>query len=164
MAVRSDKGLYDILMSSNEETIGDNPLYEYAVSQGDVMLARRLRLYYRIATDEECGWLSEKLGYRILPSLPAEYDNDYYVDSDGIDYELLLISGYRILHTPYFSMKGSTHSVWTLNPHAKTGVDAAKCGSDTITFSEYMSFFESSSDRSLITQNMSSEHSVCDKI
>ena len=42
----------------------------------------------------------------------------------------------------HFAMEGSTHSMWTLNLYTKGGVDAAKCGSEQITFSEYMKLFE----------------------
>ncbi len=141
-AIRDDdEALYEILTSPDEKTIEDNPLYKYAVSRGDKLLAHKLKLYYRIATEEECGWLSKVLGIRVLPPLPAEYDKEYLVETDGINYDLLLNSGYTILHRPYFAMKGHTHSRWTLNPHTKGGVDAAKCGTEPITFSEYMELF-----------------------
>jgi hypothetical protein len=141
LAVRNNEDQYEIFMSPDEKTIKDNPLYKYALSTGDELLAHKLKLYYRVATDEECGWLSETLGVRILPSLPEEYDKDYYVDADGIDRDLLLNSGYRILHRPYFAMKGSTHSMCTLNQHTRGGIDAAKIGSEPVTFSEYLELF-----------------------
>jgi hypothetical protein len=72
LAVRNNEDQYEIFMSPDEKTIKDNPLYKYALSTGDELLAHKLKLYYRIATDEDCGWLSETLGVRILPSLPEE--------------------------------------------------------------------------------------------
>ena len=70
------------------------------------------------------SFISRLLRLRVLPSLPKEYDRNYVVNSANI--AMLERSGYTIYHRPYFAMRGSTHEKWTLNPHTKCGVDAAR--------------------------------------
>lgn len=132
----------DLLIYSDKETITENPLYLAAATNGDDILMRQLKLHYGIATDEECSWLSEWMGCRILPPLSPEYDKTYVVEASGIDSSLLDRSGYRIIHRPYFAMKDSTHFLWQLNPHTKNGIDAAKAGAGFITFNEYLALFD----------------------
>ena len=79
---------------------------------------------------------------KVLPQLPAEYDRNYIVDSGTIKLSVLRRSGYRILHRPYFAMKDSTHDKWQLNPHQKTGVDAANTDAPAMNFKEYLKLFE----------------------
>lgn len=84
-------------------------------------------------------------GKRILPPLPEEYDRDFIVDAGTIDEEikaLLVDSGYRIVHRPYFSMEGSTHKKWELNPHRKSVVDAAPVDAEAIPFYEFEALFD----------------------
>lgn len=136
------KKILEILENSDISNISENPLYISATEKEDLLMQNQLRLYYRIATEPEVRWLSKVLGQRILPSLPEEYDKNYVVDSDTIKISLLTRSGYVILHRPYFGMKGSTHSKWTLNPFSKTGVDAAEVAAESISFSEYLALFQ----------------------
>ena len=132
----------DLLIYSDKETITENPLYLAAATNGDDVLIRQLKLHYGIATDEECSWLSEWMGCRILPPLSPGCDKTYVVEASGIDSSLLDRSGYRIIHRPYFAMKDSTHFLWQLNPHTKNGIDAAKAGAGFITFNEYLALFD----------------------
>ena len=134
-----------IAMQSSAETIGQNPVYAAAIKQGDEMFSKLLKLHYGIADLQEQTSLSDCLGWRILPALPEFYNRDYYVKADTIgadDYLLLKRSGYKILHRPYFGMKGSTHSMFTLNPNKKVGIDAAPIGEVSVSFQEYLTLFE----------------------
>lgn len=135
----------DRLLYSEKETIGLNPLYASAVSLDDKVLQTKLKLLYRIADKEECSFLERLLGRRVLPSLSEEYDKRYYVDADTLDVKLLDRSGYYIAHRAYFAMKGSTHSAWTLNPHRKSGVDAAPVDAEKIAFNDYLELFDNES-------------------
>lgn len=132
----------DLLIDSTKDTIVNNPFYISAVKNNNKQLQKQLKLYYRIATEKECSWLSKLFGVKILPSLPKAFDKPYYIDSDTISIKTLSDSGYEIAHRPYFAMGDSTHSIWQLNPHAKKGVDAAPVNS-TISFKEYIEIIES---------------------
>lgn len=134
--------LTEIIRQSTEETIDRNPLYVKAQETGDDLLCMQMKLYYRIANEKECSWLEKMLGKRILPRLSEEYDRSFVVDSDTIDLRILHDSGYTILHRPYFAMMGSTHTKWQLDPHTKSGVDAAKTEEESISFSDYVALFE----------------------
>lgn len=134
----------DAVHHSSRETICNNPVYAAAISQGEDLFAKILKLHYGITDRREEACLSERFGWRLLPQLPEDFNRDYYVDADTIDREdclLLYRSGYGILHRPYFAMKGSTHKMFTLNPHKKSGVDAAPVGAEAITFREYLGMF-----------------------
>ena len=39
-------------------------------------------------------------------------------------------------------MNGSTHEAYSLNPHTKSGVDAAPDEAETISFEEYLELFK----------------------
>ena len=86
------------------------------------------------------SFLSKIFRLRVLPSLPKEYDRNYVVDS--VNWTLLERLGYTILHRPYFAMRGSTHEKWTLNPHTKCGVNAARDEDVAISFKEYLKLFD----------------------
>ena len=58
---------------------------------------------------------------------------------DGKARELLRESGYEIIHVPNLSMTGHTRKNWTIDPAAKTVLDAAPEGADAIAFSEFIS-------------------------
>ena len=81
----------------------------------------------------------------MLPALPEAHDKRYCVRTDTIDFALLHRSGYQLLHRPYFAMKDSMHEAYTLNPHTKSGVDAAPYEAETISFEEYLELFKQSS-------------------
>ena len=138
------------IFKNNETAIREN-LIRAAVEQKDELFAAVLALYYGVADDKQCTFLSGLFGYRILPSLPEEYDRNYIVEAEGVDFELLGHSGYKVWHRPYFAMAGSTHSKYTLNPHTKQGVDAVKMndlnnGAEVLTFQEYLQLFDSEND------------------
>jgi len=137
-----EKRVYKLLRFSDNKTISENPLFQAAVANNDLVMQRQLKLYYKIATEPEVSWLSKLLKKRILPSLPEEYDKKYIVDSDTIEQSMIMRSGYTILHRPYFAMNGSTHEKWQLNPHTKMGVDAAKDDDESICFAEYLAMFD----------------------
>lgn len=127
--------LTDVIITDDIE---NNPLYILAKERNDLVLQRKFRLFYNVETKEDIDELSKDMDYEILPKLDETFNINYVVDNiSEKDIELLDNSGYHILHRPYFAMKGSTHSKWTLNPHTKGGVDAAKENADAITFEEY---------------------------
>lgn len=130
-----------VLRHPTADTIYSNPIYKAAEDLGDELLMHQIKLYYRIASREECEWLSDRLGARILPSLPESFDKDYIVEIDDQYIRLLKQSGYSVMHTPYFSMRGKTHSKWSLNPHKKNGIDAARVDSDAISFAAFLDMF-----------------------
>ena len=78
-----------------------------------------------------------------LPPLTEKFDKNYVINRGGLDVRLLDDSGYTILHRPYFAMKDSTHNKWTLNPHKKTGVDAAKEEDPSNSFDDFLALFDS---------------------
>ena len=142
---RKYESICNILMNSTNETINDNPVYIAALENNDISLQYRLKLYYNIETGEDCLWISEHLGVRILPKLPEEYNRTYVVDVNSIsgpDFALLDNSGYQIWHRPYFAMRGCTHSKYGFNPHTKYAIDAAKVDSEAIIFEDYLKLFE----------------------
>lgn len=131
-----------ILLDSDKNTIAENPLYISAVETGDKLMQKQLRFHYRICDMKELSLLEKALGEKLLPALNEEFDRNIVVDSDTIDSSLLSDSGYRILHRPYFAMKDSTHGKWTLNPHKKTGVDAAKNDDPSMAFIDFLELFD----------------------
>lgn len=138
-----DETVAELLRNSKADTIEKNPFYIAAVQKGDELLQKQLKAYYRIATDKECSRLSKLLGRKILPSLPESFDKAYVVDSDTISLRVLRDSGYVILHRPCFAMMGGTHSKWQLNPHTKTGLDAAPADAESVSFGDYVGMIES---------------------
>ena len=133
------------LHNGTPEGVERNPLYISAGASGDVLMQKQLKIVYRVASPEDCAWLAEKSGKPVLPALPDDYDRKYYVRIDSIDFDTLHRSGYRLLHRPYFAMKDSTHEAYSLNPHTKSGVDAAPYEAETISFEEYLELFKQSS-------------------
>lgn len=106
---------------------------------------RRLQM----KTTKECPLLGKMPKRRTLPQLPDEFDKEYVVDVDTMtdrSFSLLRRSGYVILHRPYFAMCGSTHKKYTLNPHTKQGVNAAKVDSASISFCEFLELFENTDE------------------
>ncbi len=137
----------DYICHSDNKTIAFNPLYLSALKENDKMMQCELKLHYGIADEDECRFLSEKTGLRILPLLPKDYDKSYVVEAidenENSEFlELLHHSGYKILHRPYFAMMNSTHKNISLNPHTKTGVDAAEQDAEAITFDEFLALFD----------------------
>lgn len=141
-SIPSSKFLFYYGNTCSENEFNENPIVIAARRKSDVRLEKELRMLYRIATDEDCAFLSKIYDKRILPKLDEKYDKNYIVDFNDVDVALLSRSGYFIVHTPYFSMKGSTHALWQLNPHKKDGVDAAPEGSEAITFNEFLALFD----------------------
>lgn len=131
-----------IITHPSRSDIEQNPIYICAIQSNDTLLKHQLLVYYGIADKKECSWLAKFTGDKILPPLPEEYDKYYVVDSDTVDLKRLNKSGYTIFHRPYFSMRGSTHEKWMLNPHTKQGVDAAADEADSMAFSDFLELFE----------------------
>jgi hypothetical protein len=142
---KSAETALNYILHSDNKTIAFNPLYLSAVKENDKMMQCELKLLYRIADEDECRYISEKTGVRILPSLTEKYDRNYVISVESIlykDYKLLIDSGYRIAHRPYFAMMGHTHYKYQLNPHTKSGVDAAEQDAEAITFDEFLALFD----------------------
>ena len=129
---------------STKETIADNPVYQAAVRENDEVMQNCMKLYYRIASNEECEKLEKELNRKILPSLPEEYDHMYAIDLNTVDYKLIIDSGYQIMHRPYFAMRGCTHSKCQINPHTKVCIDAAKKDDEAMDFKAFLDLFEQS--------------------
>lgn len=130
------------LHNGTPEGVERNPLYLSAGASGDVLMQKQLKIVYRVASPEDCAWVTEKIGKPVLPSLPEAYDREYYIRTDSIDFDTLHRSGYQLLHRPYFAMNGSTHKAYTLNPNTKYGVDAAPDEAEIISFDEYLELFK----------------------
>ncbi len=81
------------------------------------------------------------LNKKLLPVLGRKKSINYSIVRKTIDFQLLEDSGYRILHRPYFAMIGSTKSCYTINPHTKTEVDAARQEMEPMTFDDYLKLF-----------------------
>ena len=79
---------------------------------------------------------------QLLPALPQEYNQKYFVQTADMDVKLLFDSGYTFFHRPYFAMYASTREAYTLNPHSKQGVDAAPKAAQSIPFQEFLKLFE----------------------
>ena len=142
---REDPELYalsDSLRFQTAETLPENPFYRAALECGDEALQLLLRLSYKLADQEDCRKLEKALRCRVLPPLGEEYDRDFAIPAEQIDRELLRRSGYGILHRPYFSMRGYTRDLWTLNPHGKCGIDAAPADAEPTSFQAFLRLFE----------------------
>ena len=123
---------------SRDDFINDNIYYLAAKSNNDEIFMLELLVRENLATNDECKRLSGLTGRTILPKADIKYNKTFVVHRDGIDVDVLDQSGYRILHRPYFAMKGSTHDKWELNPYTKTGVDAAMKDDEAISFTELL--------------------------
>lgn len=116
------------------------PLYISAKQCGNRQLIAELNaLLYRL-TDEDLTILESIDGNPRLPTLPEKFDNDYVITICDMG-NLFCKSGYKIHHR-HFGMKGYTESKWVVNPHRKSGVDAAKIGEPAMSFSEFIKMFD----------------------
>ena len=134
-----------ILEKPDKDSISEHPLIIAARKYGDIKLEIEIKLYYHLATSEDCAQLSEMLGVRILPPLPVEFSKKYVIDTDtmtGQSHSLLMRSGYVILHQPAFAMMGQLRKRLALNPHTKYGVDAARADSEAISFDDFLKLFD----------------------
>lgn len=80
-----------------------------------------------------------------LPMLPIEFDKDYAVTAESINKStlgLLEKSGYKVIHCPYFSMYNRTRRNYSINPHKKYVMDAAKVDSIAIPIKSFLELFE----------------------
>ena len=135
----------ELFRNPTKANIDEHPVIIWARKNNDKKLEIIVKRHYHLETPKECSILAKILGIRILPPLPEEFDKPYVVDVCTMtDHSFFILdrSGYEILHRPYFAMMGSTHSKYTLNPHTKYGVDAAKVDSESISFDEFLELFE----------------------
>ncbi len=140
--LRKDRDLWDLLLYGSAETLPENPFYKEALTREDEDLARQIRLFYNLATEEDIRGIAKLLRRRVLPSLGKEYDQFYTVPLKEIDFGLLYRSGYQFCHRPYFSMRpGMTHTLCELNPHTKRGVDAGNEEIEPTSFKDYLALF-----------------------
>ena len=126
---------------TREDLMNDSFYFQAAKYYNDEIFMLELLVRENLATNDECKRLSGLTGRTILPKADIKYNKTFVVHRDGIDVDVLDQSGYRILHRPYFAMKGSTHDKWELNPYSKTGVDAAMKNDDGISFTELLAIF-----------------------
>ncbi len=125
-----------------------------AEKTGDSDLLLLTRHYCDCASFEENGAVERLLGHKILPVLPEEFDRTYVVDADESFRPLLEDSNYvlsRVMilspdHAFYEKYKDDfihlTRSRWALNPHTRSGSDAAEKDGPSMPFSEYLKLFE----------------------
>ena len=132
---------------ANKYLIEDNPIYINAINNNDLTLIKTLKIYYGVETKEDCEYLSNVTNIKILPTLSEEFNQNYYVSLKVGAVDILMKSNYRLLHRPYFAMKGSTHEYYTLNPHTKVGVDASPVNCKPITFEEYLELFNENENK-----------------
>ena len=124
---------------SREEFINNSIYFKASEYFNDEIFKIELLVRENLATNSEIKRLSELTNRIILPKADIKYNKTFIVLSDTINDDILDYSGYRILHRPYFAMKGSTHSKWELNPYTKMGVDAtSKLDEVAITFDEFV--------------------------
>lgn len=123
---------------SRDNFTNNNIYYKAAEYNNDEIFMLELLVRENLATNEECKRLSELTGRIILSKADIKYNKTFVVNRDSIDVTILDQSGYRIVHRPYFAMRGSTHDKWELNPYSKTGVDAAMKEEDGINFEEFI--------------------------
>ena len=136
-----------MIRSRKKDDIRRNPLFDMAKKYGDVHLEKQLKVLYGIEDEDDCRWLSERTGKRVLPPFPGEKGKKIFVLRDTMneeDIEMLERSGYRIYHKPYFALKDFSKSAWSIDPFAKKCVDAAPKGSEMISFDEFLKMFEPS--------------------
>lgn len=80
-----------------------------------------------------------------LPTLSVEFDKDYAVTAESINKStlgLLEKFGYKVIHCPYFSMYNRTRRNYSINPHKKYVMDAARTDSVAISFKSFLELFE----------------------
>ena len=79
--IAGDDKTVDLIRHSTPETISENPIYQSAVKTDDPYMQRIIKLYYHIADEDDCRWLSDNvMGMEILPSLSEEYNKGYYTN------------------------------------------------------------------------------------
>lgn len=143
--VVGESGGKSVLRNPTPENAETHPMIIAAEKYGDMQLALEVKRFYHLETAEDCAMLGKLLGCRVLPPMSAEFNKEYVVDASTITSEhfnLLKRSGYEIWHRPYFAMHHSTHANWTLNPHTKHVLDAAKVDQTAITFEAFLEVFE----------------------
>jgi len=136
----NDLAHYTMCMYDNRDG-NRKSILSLAIEKNDRLLTLQLKSYYCDATIDEIHELEKLTHKRILPCLPDKYNKSYAVIEKTINHQLLKDSGYKYIHQPYFSMNGSTHSCYSLNPYTKTVIDAAKVTKEYITFDDYLELF-----------------------
>ena len=77
----------------------------------------------------------------LLERPKKDFDKEYYLRASDIPTAYIKLSGYRLLHRPYFAMQDSTHAICTVNPFRKTLVDAGPIGAALTTWSNFYNTF-----------------------
>ena len=107
-----------------QSDLSQNALYQLALNKKDILMQLGIKLFYDLLPQDEIK--------ELFPNLPEEYNKEYIIKvNDTLGY-LLLAGGYKIAHRPGFAMMGSTRLFWTINPHTKCGVDAARLDKEVI--------------------------------
>ncbi len=128
----------ELLTCSAGEAVRDNPLYRAAQALGDVLLQDQLSLYFNADDAGVRRRLSARFGWTILPCLSKDFDRFYVVEARTVNSTLLERSGYRLLHVPYFAMRGKTHEKCAINPHIRVLKDAAAGDAAAMSFKEFL--------------------------
>lgn len=122
------------------EDYREHPLYRAAEKNGDTAMTMLFDLYFG-EKKEAAKALSRKYRKRLILKADKEYDKYYYLSMKDVQIDILLKSGYRYLHRPYFAMQNSTHEMISVNPHQMDAVDAAPVNAVPISWQEFMDRF-----------------------
>lgn len=106
-------------------------------------MQKQVKQKYNIMSAKDGNLILRAFGIKILPE---NFNKNYTVDTDTIPLSLLRRSGYTVLHRPCFAMQNSTHGKWQLNPHLKSGVDAAPIDAPSVSFAEFAELFACSAE------------------
>lgn len=117
-----------------------HPFLLAAAACGDKLTESHFKLVLGIEDENDVRRISRHRP--VLPRLSADFNRDYYVSYDTVDFGLLRFSSYRILHVLYYSMNGKTHNVFILNPYSKQGKDAAPADAEPISFEVFLGLFD----------------------
>ena len=132
------KGFLPVPGEADESFLQEHPLYQQAIENDDLLLQLQLRVYYQLATNKECRELSDLLGELVLQQPDKALDREFHVRVTENLEAILSRSGYRILHRPFFAMKGCTHRIWQINPYKRICVDAAPADIASISPGDYL--------------------------
>ena len=125
------------------ENLNEHPLYLAADSNNNTLLKAELELYYGYPEPDVLDYLQKEKRIRLLPKLGKALNREYVIN--WLDFSVIKpvldLSGYRMLHTPYFSMQGNTHTKKQINPHCKYIIDSAPANEEPISLSEFFNLF-----------------------
>lgn len=133
-----------------ESDFKSHPLYIIAKQSGDQTFCQQMELLFGKSDKNAARMLSRTYrvkgllkhgNVRLLERPRKDYDKEYYLRASDIPTAYMKLSGYRLLHCPYFAMQDSTHAICTINPFRKTLVDAGPIGATLTTWNDFYNTF-----------------------